>query len=66
MIQQETWSFYKYTRLDDEAMKCYVKVRNDLETENELLYRRIRLKDQEEDTYQFVVPRKYRLLALGL
>ena len=66
MIQQETWSFYKYTRLDDEAMKCYVKVRNDLETENELLYHRIRLKDQEEDTYQFVVPRKYRLLALGL
>ena len=45
-------------------MKCYVKVRADLEIENELLYRRVRLKDQEEDTYQFVVPRKYRTFAL--
>ena len=47
-------------------MKCYLKVRNDLEIENELLYRSIRLKDQEEDTYQFVVPRTFRLLALEL
>ena len=47
-------------------MKCYVKVRNDLEIENKLLYWRIRLKDREEDTYQFVVPRKFRLTALEL
>ena len=47
-------------------MKCYIKVRADLEIENELLYHRMRLKDQEEDTYQFVVSRKYRLLALEL
>ena len=66
MIQQGSWSSYKYTKLDDEAMKCYVKVRNDLEIENELLYHQVRLKDQEEDTYQFVVPRKFRLLALEL
>ena len=66
MMEQDTWSTYKYTRLDDESMKCYVKVRSELEVENELLYRRIRLKDQEEDTYQFVVPREYRLLALNL
>ena len=65
-MEQDTWSTYKYTRLDDESMKCYVKVRTDLEIENGLLYRRIRLKDQEEDTYQFVVPRNYRLLALDL
>ena len=66
MIEQGTWSTYRYTRLEDESMKCYVKVRADLEIENELLYRRIKLKDQDEDTYQFVVPRKYRLLALEL
>ena len=66
MIEQDTWSTYKYTKLDDESMKCYVKVRTDLEIENGLLYRRLRLKDQEEDTYQFVVPRNYRLLALNL
>ena len=47
-------------------MKCYVKVRSDLEVEDGLLYRRIRLRDQEEDTYQFMVPRKYRMLALDL
>ena len=64
MIKEDTWLSYRYTRLDEDSMKCYVKVRADLEIENELLCRRIRLKDQEEDTYQFVVPRKYRTLAL--
>ena len=29
MIEQDTWSTYKYTKLDDESMKCYVKVRTD-------------------------------------
>ena len=66
MMEQGTWFTYRYTRLEDESMKCYVKIRADLEIENELLYHRIKLKDQEEDTYQFVVPRKYRLLALEL
>ena len=66
MMQQDCWSSYRYSKLDDDLMKCYIKVRADLEIENELLYRRIRLKDQEEDTYQFVVPRKYRLLALEI
>ena len=37
-----------------------------MEIEDGMLYRRIRLRDQEEDTYQFVVPRKYRSLALNL
>ena len=66
MMEQDMWSTYKYTRLDDDSMKCYVKVRSDLEVEDGLLYRRIRLRDQEADTYQFVVPRKYRMLALDL
>ena len=47
-------------------MKSYVKVRADLELENGLLYRRLRLKDHDADTYQFVVPVKYRLVALDL
>ena len=47
-------------------MKSYVKVRSDLELENGLLYCRIRLKDCDEDSYQFVVPVKYRALALEL
>ena len=64
MMEQGTWFTYRYTRPEDESVKSYVKVRADLVIENELLYRRIKLKDQEEDTYQFVVPRKYRLLAL--
>ena len=41
MMEQDTWSTYKYTRLDDESMKCYVKVRTELEVEEGLLYRRI-------------------------
>ena len=47
-------------------MKSYVKVRADLELENGLLYRRLRLKDHDTDTYQFVVPVKYRLVTLDL
>ena len=47
-------------------MKSYVKVRADLELENGLLYRRIRLKDHEIDTYQLVVPVAYRKVALEL
>ena len=47
-------------------MKSYVKVRADLEMENGLLYRRLRLKDHNVDTYQFVVPSKYRSVALEL
>ena len=47
-------------------MKSYVKVRADLELENGLLYRRIRLKDHEVDTYQLVVPVAYRKTALEL
>ena len=47
-------------------MKSYVKVRADLELENGLLYRRLRLKDHDANTYQFVVPVKYRLVALDL
>ena len=31
-----------------------------------LLYRRLRLKDHDEDTMQFVVPQEYRKLALKL
>ena len=41
-------------------------VRADLELENGLLYRRLRLKDHDTDTYQFVVPVKYRNVALDL
>ena len=47
-------------------MKSYVKVRTDLELENRLLYRRLRLKDHDVDTYQFVVSVKYRSIALDL
>ena len=46
-------------------MKSYVKVRADLELEQGLLYRRLRLKDHDTDTYQFVVPVKYRLVCFG-
>ena len=47
-------------------MKSYVKMRTDLELENGMLYRRLRLKDHDVDTYQFVVPAKYRTVALDL
>ena len=53
-------------KIEPSSMKSYVKVRADLELENGLLYRRIRLKDHEVDTYQLVVPVTYRKMALEL
>ena len=66
LIQGDKWESYRYSKQEPDSMKCYVKVRNELEIENGLLYRRIRLKDRDEDSYQFVVPVKYRTLALEL
>ena len=66
LIQSEGWGSYRYSKQEPDSMKCYVKVRNELEMENGLLYHRIRLKDHDEDSYQFVVPVKYRTLALEL
>ena len=65
-IQNGEWSTYKYNSNDLVSMKSYVKVRADLELENGLLYRRLRLKDHDMDTYQFVVSVKYRNVALDL
>ena len=66
LIQSHGWESYRYSNQEPNSMKCYVKVRNELEMENGLLYHRIRLKDHDEDSYQFVVPVKYRTLALEL
>ena len=66
LIQEDEWSTYRYSKDEPSSMKSYVKVRGDLELENGLLYRRLRLKDHDVDTYQFVVPVKYRLVALDL
>ena len=66
LIQSERWNSYRYSKQEADTMKSYVKVRGDLEIINGLLYRRVHLKDRDEDTYQFVVPAKYRTLALEL
>ena len=66
LIHSNDWSTYKYSKNEPSSMKSYVKVRGDLELENGLLYRRIRLKDYEVDTYQLVVPVAYRKIALEL
>ena len=67
LIQSGEWESYPYSKQEPESMKCYVKVRNELEIENGLLYHRICLKDHDEDSYQFVVPTKYRTsIALEL
>ena len=44
-------------------MKSYVKVRNELMLHQGLLYRKLRLKNRDEDTYQFVVPTEFRKTA---
>ena len=66
LIQRGEWDSYWYSKQEPDTMKCYIKVRNELELENGLLYHRIHLKDHDEDSYQFVVLVKYRTLALEL
>ena len=66
MIKEETWEHYRYSKKDPQSMKSYVKVRSELVMHHGLLYRKLRLKDKDEDTYQFVVPSEFRKLALSL
>ena len=66
MMHNNDWSTYKYSKNEPSSMKSYIKVRADLELKNGLLYRRIRLKDHEVDTYQLVVPVAYRKITLEL
>ena len=66
MITDETWDHYRYSKKDPPSMRSYVKVRSELTLHQGLLYRKLRLKDKDEDTYQFVVPLEFRKLALSL
>ena len=66
MIKDETWDHYKYSKKDPQSMKSYVKVRSELTLHQGLLFHKLRLKDKDEDTYQFVVPLEFRKLALSL
>ena len=66
MIKDKTWEHYRYSKKDPQSMKSYVKVRSELTLHQGLLYRKLRLKDRDEDTYQFVVPTEFRKLALSL
>ena len=66
MIKEDTWNYYRYSKKDPQSMKSYVKVRSELTIHQGLLYRKLRLKDKDEDTYQFVVPTEFRQFALSL
>ena len=41
LIQSDRWYSDRYSKQEHDSMKCYVKVRNDLEKGNGLLYHRI-------------------------
>ena len=66
MIKKDLWAHYRYNKRDPESMKSYVKVRSELILHHGLLYRKLRLKNRDEDTYQFVVPTDFRKTALSL
>ena len=66
MIKDDTWEHYRYSKKDPESMKSYVKVRNELMLHQGLLYQKLRLKNRDEDTYQFVVLTEFRKTALSL
>ena len=63
-LQNGEWSTYKYDKNDPVSMKSYVKVRADLELENGLLYRRLRLKDHDTDTYQKKSDNTYKIVNI--
>ena len=62
MIKDDIWEHYRYNKKGPESMKSYVKVRNELMLYQGLLYWQWRLKNRDEDTYQFVVPTEFRKL----
>ena len=66
MIKEDNWEHYRYSKKDPESMKSYVKVRNELMLHRGLLYRKLRLKNRDKDTYQFVVSTEFRQTALSL
>ena len=66
MIKNDTWMHYRYSKKDPVSMKSYIKVRQELMLHQGLLYRRLHLKNRDEDTYQFVVPTDFRKTALSL
>ena len=66
MIKNETWAHYRYGKKNPESMKSYIKVRSELMVHEGLLYRKLRLKNRDEDTYQFVVPTDFCRTALSL
>ena len=66
MIKEDTWEHYRYSKKDPESMKSYVKVRNELMLHQGLLYQKLRLKNRDEDTYQFVVLMEFRKTAVSL
>ena len=66
MIKDDTLEHYRYSKKDPESMKSYVKVRNELMLHQGLLYRKLRLKNRDVDTYQFVIPTEFRKTALSL
>ena len=66
MIKSDLWAHYRYSKRDPESMKSYIKVRSELILHQGLLYRKLRLKNRDEDTYQFVVPTDFRKTALSL
>ena len=66
MIKDNTWEHYRYSKKDPESVKSYVKVRSELMLHQGLLYQKLRLKNRDEDTYQFVVPTEFRKTALSL
>ena len=66
MFKDDTGEHYSYSKKDPESMKSYVKVRNELMLYQGLLYQKLRLKNRNEDTYQFVVPMEFSQTALSL
>ena len=52
--------------LNRQGLQEYKKVRRDLVLKYQILYRRVKLKDHDKETYQFVVPNRYRRRALEL
>ena len=66
LITNEQLDDYHMKPTDSEPIRSYLKVQSDLLVLHGLIYRKIRLKNHDEDTYQFLVPKEYRNLALKL
>ena len=66
LVKKGQFDTYKIGPNEKGEIRAYTRNRKDLVIMHDLVYRKVQLKHHDDQTYQFVVPPKYRKRALEL